>query len=91
MEFGRGEANWFAFRKDFGIQAVIAPSFAEIFKTNSMQNGLLPVVLSEEACEQLYQDALAQQELEVDLEKLEVRRPNGQAPIPFEGELNLVS
>lgn len=65
---------------------MIAPSFAEIFKTNSMQNGLLPVVLPAEACELLYQDALAEQELEVDLEKLEVRRPNGQAPISFEGE-----
>lgn len=72
--------------KDFGIQTVIAPSFAEIFKTNSMQNGLLPVVLPVEACELLYQDALAEQELEVDLEKLEVRRPNGQAPISFEVE-----
>ena len=69
---------------------MIAPSFAEIFKTNSMQNGLLPVVLPAEACELLYQDALAEQELEVDLEKLEVRRPNGQAPIPFEGKLCIV-
>ncbi|CAE6474570.1 unnamed protein product [Rhizoctonia solani] len=50
-----------------------------------MQNGLLPVVLSPESCQLLYQDALAQLELEVDLEKLEVRRPNGQ-PIPFEVE-----
>ncbi|QRV88065.1 aconitate hydratase [Ceratobasidium sp. AG-Ba] len=70
--------------KDFGIQTVIAPSFAEIFKGNSMQNGLLPVVLPAESCELLYQDALAEQELEVDLEKQEVRRPNGQPPIPFE-------
>ncbi|CAE6364998.1 unnamed protein product [Rhizoctonia solani] len=72
--------------KDFGIQTVIAPSFAEIFKTNSMQNGLLPVVLSPESCQLLYQDAQAQLELEVDLDKLEVRRPNGQAAIPFEVE-----
>lgn len=64
---------------------MIAPSFAEIFKTNSMQNGLVPVVLPQESCQLLYQDAMAQEELEVDLEKLEVRRPNGQAPIPFEG------
>ncbi|KAF8760053.1 3-isopropylmalate dehydratase large subunit [Rhizoctonia solani] len=41
--------------------------FAEIFKTNSMQNGLLPVVLSPEACQLLYNDAQAQLELEVDL------------------------
>jgi 3-isopropylmalate/(R)-2-methylmalate dehydratase small subunit len=31
---------------DFGIRAVIAPSFADIFRNNSMKNGLLPVVLS---------------------------------------------
>ncbi|CAE6417697.1 unnamed protein product, partial [Rhizoctonia solani] len=72
--------------KDFGIQTVIAPSFAEIFKTNSMQNGLLPVVLSPESCQLLYQDAQAQLELEVDLDKLEVRRPNGQPAIPFQVE-----
>jgi len=31
---------------DFGIRAVIAPSFADIFRNNSMKNGLLPVILS---------------------------------------------
>src|SRR5215469_16669092 len=30
---------------DFGIKTVIAPSFADIFRNNSMKNGLLPVVL----------------------------------------------
>ena len=31
---------------DFGFRAVIAPSFADIFRNNSMKNGLLPVILS---------------------------------------------
>ena len=31
---------------DFGIRAVIAPSFADIFRNNSMKNGLLPIILS---------------------------------------------
>jgi len=31
--------------QDFGIQCVIAPSFADIFFANSLQNGLLPIVL----------------------------------------------
>jgi 3-isopropylmalate/(R)-2-methylmalate dehydratase small subunit len=31
--------------QDFGIQCVIAPSFGDIFFTNSLQNGLLPIVL----------------------------------------------
>ncbi|KAG8964524.1 3-isopropylmalate dehydratase [Tulasnella sp. 419] len=72
--------------KDFGIQSVIAPSFGEIFKTNSMQNGLLPVVLPQEVCKELYEDAMKGFELEVDLEKLEVRRMNGEPPIKFEVE-----
>ncbi|KAF9469078.1 aconitase family-domain-containing protein [Collybia nuda] len=68
---------------DFGIKCVIAPSFAEIFRSNSMQNGMLPVVLSPEDCRVLAEDAEAGLELEVDLEKEEVHRMNGKASIPF--------
>lgn len=64
-------------RKDFGIRCIIAPSFAEIFKTNAMQNGMLPCVLSREECLVLYEDAAACKEIEVDLEKEQVRRENG--------------
>ncbi|KAJ6510011.1 aconitase family-domain-containing protein [Mycena vitilis] len=69
---------------NFGIRCVIAPSFADIFKNNAMQNGMLPVVLPEADCRALAEDAEAGLELEVDLEKQEVRRPNGKPPIPFE-------
>ena len=48
-----------------------------------MQNGMLPVALSQEECAELAKDAEAGLELEVDLEKEEVRRANGQPPIPF--------
>ncbi len=34
---------------DYGFRAVIAPSFADIFRTNAVTNGLLPVVLPEAA------------------------------------------
>ncbi|KAH0587362.1 hypothetical protein H2248_006162 [Termitomyces sp. 'cryptogamus'] len=68
---------------DFGIRCIIAPSFADIFRNNSMQNGMLPVVLPQEDCRALAEDAEAGLELEVDLEKEEVRRSNGKAPIPF--------
>ncbi|KAG8919275.1 3-isopropylmalate dehydratase [Tulasnella sp. 417] len=71
---------------DFGMAAVIAPSFGEIFKTNSMQNGLLPVVLPQSECQKLYEDAVNGLDLEVDLDKLEVRRFNGEPAIPFEVE-----
>jgi len=35
---------------DFGFEAVIAPSFADIFYVNATKNGLLPVILSEQEC-----------------------------------------
>jgi len=47
----RERAVWALMR--FGIRCVIAPSFAEIFRENSFQNGLLPVVLGTEDCAQL--------------------------------------
>jgi len=68
---------------DFGIRTIIAPSFAEIFKTNSMQNGMVPITLSPEECAELADDARAGKELAVDLDKLEVRREGGKPPIPF--------
>ena len=33
---------------DYGFRAVIAPSFADIFYSNALKNGLLPIALSEE-------------------------------------------
>jgi 3-isopropylmalate/(R)-2-methylmalate dehydratase small subunit len=35
---------------EFGIRTVIAPSFSDIFLSNSYKNGLLPIVLSNEEC-----------------------------------------
>ena len=71
------------FSNDFGIRCIIAPSFADIFRNNAMQNGMLPISLSNAECCALAEDAEAGLELEVDLEKQEVRRPNGKGPIPF--------
>jgi 3-isopropylmalate dehydratase len=70
-------------RNDFGIRCIIAPSFAEIFRSNSMQNGMLPVAIPQDKCRELAQDAEAGLELEVDLDKEEIRRVNGQPAIPF--------
>src|ERR1700712_394841 len=64
--------------EDYGFRAVIAPSFADIFKSNSTKIGLLPVVLPEEDVRAL----MAAGEAEVDLEALEVRF-DGRA-VPFE-------
>ena len=38
---------------EFGIEAIIAPSFAPIFKSNCLRNGLLPVELPEEVVRKL--------------------------------------
>ena len=70
-------------RNDFGIRCIIAPSFADIFRNNTMQNGMLPVALPAEECRTLAEDAEAGLELEVDLEKQEVRRQKGKLAIPF--------
>src|SRR5580704_2763925 len=55
--------------QDYGFQAVVAPSFADIFYSNCTKIGLLPVVLSEEDCQALAHAG----EGSVDLEAQEVR------------------
>lgn len=57
--------------EDFGIRAVIAPSFADIFYNNCFKNGVLPIALSEDQVEELFQRAGAATEykLTVDLEQ----------------------
>jgi 3-isopropylmalate/(R)-2-methylmalate dehydratase small subunit len=55
--------------QDYGFQAVLAPSFADIFYSNCTKIGLLPVVLSEEDCRALAHAG----EGEIDLHAQEVR------------------
>jgi 3-isopropylmalate/(R)-2-methylmalate dehydratase small subunit len=44
--------------QDYGFQAVVAPSFADIFRGNAIGSGLVPAQVSEEAAARLF-DALA--------------------------------
>jgi 3-isopropylmalate/(R)-2-methylmalate dehydratase small subunit len=55
---------------DFGIRAIIAPSFADIFYNNCFKNGLLPIVLPEAQVDQLFKEVEATEgyQLTVDLE-----------------------
>ncbi|KAL5530200.1 LEU1_1 [Sanghuangporus sanghuang] len=69
--------------KVFGIRCIIAPSFADIFRSNTLQNGMLAIELAKEVCIGLAEDAETGAELEIDLEKNEIRRPNGQPPVTF--------
>jgi 3-isopropylmalate/(R)-2-methylmalate dehydratase small subunit len=53
--FGSGSSREHAVwaLSDFGFEAVIAPSFADIFYVNCTKNGLLPVILDEERCREV--------------------------------------
>ena len=65
--------------KDFGITCVISTSFADIFYENCFQNGLLPIVVSPEDLEKLFDDASrgANATITIDLEAQEIRGPDG--------------
>ena len=60
--------------RDFGIKAVIASSFGDIFYNNSFKNGLLPIKLDKTEIDflfkQTHQDTL---ELSIDLQKKEIK------------------
>jgi 3-isopropylmalate/(R)-2-methylmalate dehydratase small subunit len=60
---------------DFGFRAIIAPSFADIFYTNSCQNGLLPLALPGAVVDDLFERCTGPEglELTIDLETQSVR------------------
>ena len=63
----------------FGFRAIIALSFADIFFNNCFKNGLLPVVLSEQEVDHLFNEtkAFSGYQLTIDLERQEVIAPDG--------------
>ncbi|MDI3297838.1 MAG: 3-isopropylmalate dehydratase small subunit [Bacillota bacterium] len=65
--------------QQYGFRAIVAPSFADIFEANCLQNGLLPVRLEPEAVEELFRRTGDQPgyQLTVDLEREEVRDASG--------------
>src|ERR1700757_4197066 len=72
---------------DYGIKCVISTSFGDIFYNNCFQNGVLPIKVSPEDLEKLFDDADrgANATLTIDLEKQEIRGPDGGA-LKFEIE-----
>lgn len=71
----REQAVWALF--DGGFRAVVAPSFGDIFYSNSLKNGLLPVVLAQELVDAL-QDALRQSpgaHVQIDLQAQTIEGP----------------
>ena len=70
---------------DFGFRAVIAPSYADIFFSNSFKNGLLTVILPAATVDRLFEAVKSQPgfRLTIDLAKQQVITPDGEA-LPFE-------
>ena len=66
--------------KDFGIKAVISTSFADIFYNNCFKNGILPIVLPQEAVDTLMKDAEkgANARMTVDLDAQTVTSSDGE-------------
>jgi 3-isopropylmalate/(R)-2-methylmalate dehydratase small subunit len=64
----------------YGFQAVIAPSFADIFYNNSLKNGLLLIKFEPKIVDQLIRDAQGKEgyRLAVDLEDQSVTTPTGE-------------
>jgi 3-isopropylmalate/(R)-2-methylmalate dehydratase small subunit len=71
--------------QDFGFRAIVAPSFADIFRTNCTKIGLLPVELPEAEVRALLDEAAGEPGTgaAVDLERQVVVAPGGRE-IPFE-------
>ena len=70
---------------DFGIRCVISTSFADIFYNNCFKNGILPIVVSPEDLEKLFDDADrgSNATLTVDLGNQTIKGPDG-GEITFE-------
>ena len=64
---------------DFGIRCVISTSFGDIFYNNCFKNGILPIKVSPEDLEKLFDDADrgANATLSIDLAAQEIRGPDG--------------
>ncbi|MFM0416890.1 3-isopropylmalate dehydratase small subunit [Paraburkholderia aromaticivorans] len=72
--------------EQYGFRALIAPSFADIFYNNCFKNGVLPIVLTEQQVDHLFNETYAFNgfKLTVDLEAQVVRTSDGGTEYPFE-------
>jgi 3-isopropylmalate/(R)-2-methylmalate dehydratase small subunit len=76
-EFGTGSSREHAVwaLRDYGFKAVLSSRFGDIFRGNSLKNGLLPVVVDQDVISQLWQliEAEPTTPITVDLQALQVR------------------
>jgi 3-isopropylmalate/(R)-2-methylmalate dehydratase small subunit len=66
--------------EDYGIRAIIAPSYADIFYNNCFKNGILPIMLDAATVERLFRECEASEgyTLAIDLDKQTVTTPGGE-------------
>ncbi|KAL9613040.1 MAG: hypothetical protein Q9167_002386 [Letrouitia subvulpina] len=70
---------------DFGIKAILAPSYAEIFFNNTIHNGIPPIIIPDQAVlEKIADEARAGKEIEIDLPAQEIRDESGNKLATFE-------
>ena len=83
--FGSGSSREHAVwgLKDYGFDAVIAPSFSDIFYSNCTKNGLLPVILDEEHCRAV----AAAGEARIDLDDQTVNTKDGVFPFQIDEDI----
>lgn len=68
---------------DYGFSVIISPSFANIFYSNCLKNGLLPITLSPDTVRQLMQETAA---ISVDLKLQLITTTSDSREIPFQIE-----
>jgi len=64
---------------DYGIQAILAPSFADIFYNNCFKIGLLPIALDSKVIDTIFNDLVATEgfQLTIDLDNQTITTPSG--------------
>jgi 3-isopropylmalate/(R)-2-methylmalate dehydratase small subunit len=70
----------------FGFKAVISTSFADIFRNNSLKNGLIPIIVDEATHKMLFDliEEIPNAELTVDLASQTLILPNGSVKFPID-------
>ena len=70
----------------YGFRAVISTSFADIFRNNSLKNGLIPIIVNQEAHKMLfdYVEEVPKAEFTVDLASQTLSFPNGSVHFPID-------
>lgn len=77
----REQAVWALY--DYGFRAAIAPSFGDIFSSNALKNGFLPVVLPENAVLDLLREITPRRKIVIDLEHQLVNKKHHFELAPF--------